>query len=66
MSRLSFKTFCIELYADYTSIPSNEVYTLFDKKGVLEMLDDDYDQIHGMGFQFVIDEIDQFLSGTVS
>ena len=63
MSKLSFKTFCIELYADHKSMPSSEVYTIFDEKGVLKMLDEDYDLIHGLGFPFVIDEIDQFLGG---
>ena len=50
MSRLSFKAFCIELYADQKSIPSNEVYTLFEKNGILQMLDNDYDILHGHGF----------------
>ena len=31
MSKLSFKTFCIEKYADYKSMPSNEVFKLFEK-----------------------------------
>ncbi len=35
MSRISFKAFCIEKYADYKSIPSNEVYKLFEKEGIL-------------------------------
>ena len=63
MSKLSFKTFCIELYADYKSIPSDKVYAIFDKKGVLKMLDEDYELIHGFGFQYIINEIDQFLGG---
>jgi hypothetical protein len=33
MSKLSFKAFCIEKYADYKSMPSNEVYTLFERHG---------------------------------
>jgi len=61
MSRLSFKVFCIELYADQKFIPSNEVYTLFENKGILEMLDDDYDILHGHGFDYVINDIDQIL-----
>ena len=63
MSKLSYKTFCIELYADYKSIPSNEVYTIFEENGVLKMLDEDYDLIHGFGFQYAMNEIDQYLSG---
>jgi hypothetical protein len=61
MSRLSFKVFCIELYADRKSIPSNEVYTLFENKGILKMLDDDYDVLHGHGFDYVINDIDQIM-----
>jgi hypothetical protein len=61
MSRLSFKTFCIELYADRKSIPSNEVYTLFENTGILKMLDEDYDLLHGHGFDYVISDIDQIM-----
>ena len=66
MSKTSFKTFCIELYADYKSIPSNQVYNLFQKKGVLEMLDRDYDVLHGFGFEYVVRDIDKFLGGEVN
>jgi hypothetical protein len=61
MSRLSFKAFCIELYADHKSMPSNEVYTLFENNGILKMLDDDYDILHGHGFEYVIHDIDQIM-----
>ena len=61
MSRLSFKTFCIELFADSKSIPSNEVYTLFETNGILKMLDDDYELLHGHGFDYVINDIDNIL-----
>jgi len=61
MSRLSFKVFCIEKYADHKSIPSNEVYTLFENKGILKILDDDYDILHGHGFDYVINDIDQIM-----
>ena len=61
MSRLSFKTFCIELYADHKTIPSNDVFTLFEKNGILQMLDDDYEILHGHGFGYVIQDIDKIL-----
>jgi len=61
MSRLSFKTFCIELYADRKSMSSNEVYSLFENKGILKMLDEDYDLLHGHGFDYVINDIDQIM-----
>jgi len=61
MSRLSFKAFCIELYADHTSIPSNKVFALFENNGILKMLDDDYDILHGHGFDYVMHDIDQIM-----
>ena len=63
MSKLSFKAFCIEKYADYKSIPSNKVYSLFEKEGVLEMLDRDYDILQGFGFEYIVRDIERFLEG---
>ena len=61
MSRLSFKTFCIELFADHKSIPGNEAYALFEKNGILKMLDEDYDILHGHGFEYVIHDIEEIM-----
>ena len=61
MSRLSFKLFCIEKYADYKSILSNEVYALFEKNGIIQMLDDDYDLLHGHGFEYINQDIERIL-----
>jgi len=61
MSRLSFKTFCIELYAERKSILSSDVYSLFEKNGILKMLDDDYDILHGHGFDYVLNDIEQIM-----
>ncbi|MDR0220315.1 MAG: DUF3791 domain-containing protein [Lachnospiraceae bacterium] len=63
MSKLSFKSYCIEKYADYKAMPSNEVYKIFEKGNVLPMLDRDYDVLHGFGFEYIVRDIDQFLSG---
>jgi hypothetical protein len=62
MSRLSFKAFCIEKYSDKKSIPSNEVFSLFYNKGIIKMLDDDYELLHGHGFDYVINDIDEILN----
>jgi hypothetical protein len=44
---------------------SNEVFLLFEKKGILKMLDDDYDVLHGHGFDYVLHDIDQILENAV-
>ena len=61
MSRLSFKTFCIELYAERKSILGSEAYVLFEKNGILKMLDEDYDILHGHGFDYVLNDIEQIM-----
>jgi len=64
MSRLSFKTFCIELYADRKSITGSEAFALFNKKGIISMLDEDYDVLHGHGFDYVLHDIEQIIEET--
>jgi hypothetical protein len=61
MSRLSFKTFCIELFADRKSILSSEAYKLFEKNGIIKMLDEDYDILHGHDFNYILNDIEQIL-----
>jgi hypothetical protein len=62
MSKLSFKAFCIEKYADIKSIPSNKVFSIFEKNGILQMLDKDYDILHGFGFEYIVNDIEQILA----
>jgi len=63
MSKLSFKLFCIEKYADKKNIPSNNVYKLFEDTGILQMLDEDYELLHGHGFEYVTGDIERILEG---
>jgi hypothetical protein len=51
------------MYSDYKGIPGNEVYKLFSENGVLEMLDRDYDVLHGFGFEYIVRDIDKYLGG---
>jgi len=66
MSKLSFKAFCIEHYAAHTGRPSNEVYTQFSKEGLLAMLDTDYEDLHGMGFEYLMHFFDEYLKGATA
>ena len=61
MSKLSFKTFCIEHYSHHIQKPSTEVYKIFDKEGVLCLLDEDYEDLHGMGMEYLMQFIDEYL-----
>lgn len=63
MSKLSFKAFCIEYYSSHINKPSNEVYTLFEKEGLLDLLDSDYEDLHGMGMEYLMHFFDDFFGG---
>lgn len=54
MSKLSFKTFCIENYAELKHRDSTEVYAQFETSGFLSLLDSDYEDLHGMDFEYMI------------
>ena len=63
MSRLSFKSFCIEYYSQQIGKPSNEVYLLVKKNGLLALLDEEYEDLHGMGMEYLMAFIDDYLEG---
>lgn len=61
MSELSFQIFCIEFYSKHIQKPSTEVYALFSKSGLLELLKSDYDDLHGMGMEALMQYFDEYL-----
>ncbi len=40
---------------------SSQVYKLFDKTKLLELLDLDYEDLHGMGLEYLMKFIDEYL-----
>ena len=54
MSQLSFICFCVEHYADHVQRPSNEIYQLFKQEGLLDLLRSDYEDLHGMGLEYMM------------
>jgi len=63
MSKVSFISFCIENYADYIKESSSEVYKLFKEQGLLDLLREDYADLHGMGVEYMIDFCKKYLDG---
>lgn len=63
MSRLSFKTFCIELYAEHIGKDSTDVYAMFKQCGLLDLLDADYEDLHGMSMEYLMQFFDQYFAG---
>lgn len=63
MSKLSFQTFCIEFYSNHIQKSSNEVFALFEKTGLLKLLEEDYKDLHGMSMEYMMQFIDEYLNG---
>lgn len=63
MSKISFISFCVEYYSDHIGISSDEVYKLFKNSGLIDLLNEDYDDLHGMGFEYLMQFIDEFFEG---
>lgn len=61
MSVLSFKTYCIENYAEYKNKSSSTVFDLFYKSKLLDYLKTDYEDLHGMGKGYLMHYFDQWL-----
>ena len=61
MSQMSFKTFCIEFYARHANITGAEAYRRFSESGLLKVLSDDYEDLHGMGWEALMPMFDQYL-----
>ena len=61
MSKLSFISFCVEHYAQHIHKSNDEVYKLFKTEKVLDLLKDDYDDLHGMSMEYMMQMIDEYL-----
>jgi len=61
MSKLSFQAFCVEFYANHTGKTGPQVYAEFKKSGLLKELDHDYEDLHGMGMEALMQMFDEYL-----
>lgn len=43
--------------------PGNEIYALFDRTGLLKLLDEDYEDLHGMSMEYLMQFFDRYLEG---
>lgn len=61
MGTTSFKAFCVEFYAAHVGKTGPEVYAAFEKSGLLKELDRDYEDLHGLGMEALMQLFDQWL-----
>lgn len=59
--RNQFEIFCIEKYANHAGLISSTVYLLFKKEGLMNILRTDYEDLHGMGTEYLMHFFDSYL-----
>ena len=57
-----FITFCVEQYKKWKNLSGAEVVQLFDQYGVLEYLCANYETLHTQSHQWIIDDINQYIT----
>lgn len=66
MSKTSFTAFCVEFYANHVGKMGPEVYAEFEKSGLLRELGEDYEDLHGMGMEALMQLFDERLGKVVA
>ena len=56
--KIAFEIFCIESYAQHACKQGNDIYSLFNKEEVFNLLETYYDELHSMGIEALIDFLD--------
>ncbi len=59
---LAFKVFCFEAYRIENKLTGRETMELFEKYGVLSYLETCYDVLHTTGRDYLIADIDEYIS----
>lgn len=56
-----FVILCIEMYSKYKNRSSFDIYKILKSHNVLDMLSDDYEDLHGMSTEWLNEYIDSFV-----
>lgn len=59
---LQFKAFCFEAYRADKKMTGREAMRLFKQYGVLDYLEKFFDVLHTTGREYIVDDIDGFIS----
>lgn len=57
-----FLSFCIELYKNSHLLTGEAAFDYLDKSGALKFLENNFESIHTQGPQWILEEIEEFLS----
>ena len=58
---MKFQVFCIEIFKCHHSLSGQTVVKLFEKYGVLDYLSENFDVLHTVGENYIVNDIDEYL-----
>lgn len=58
-----FVVMCVEQYSSFSGVTSGDVYRKMHETGLIDDLMNDYEDLHGMSMEYLIDYIGASLSG---
>lgn len=56
-----FVIMCVEMYSDYKKINNAEIYKKFNELGITSHLVEYYEDLHGMGYEYLNEYIDEMI-----
>ena len=57
-----FVAFCVEQYKNAKHLNGKDAMTVLDSYGVLDYLAENYKTLHTQGYQWILDDIDEFIN----
>ena len=64
MNKLSFISFCVEYYAEHISKTGAEGYDIFKREKLLDLLESDYGDLHGMSMEYLMNFFDEYIGNS--
>ncbi len=61
MGLITFLVMCIEFYAEHIHSDSSSVYSLFVRENIFDLLVNDYEDLHGMSTEYIMQLLDQYI-----
>lgn len=56
-----FLVMCIEMYAKYKNKSGKEIYSILKERNAIKLIEEDYEDLHGMGSEWINNYIDSLL-----
>ncbi len=61
-TEMNFVVHCIEIYKSEKDLTGKKTFELFKQYGLINYLTNCYESLHTVGSQYIVDDIDEYIS----